>query len=410
MSQTPERSASQKLSDNFFGGTPHNFFTSDRGVELKALSDIASALDKHQQLTAQQARQDAGAMQVLDRTPTYLPTPEVTIDLGSLADAQYEVAHNLSGVLDAQRELVRSVDGHTPLFRRMITNQGINHEILRTLGNQGQKAYEQREGHLNALAGIGDSLEELGEGVALEGEVTRQLLQQMLSDIGEKVVDVSDEIAISRMGILQGLYQIRSTYLQAHEQQMLAIQRSQGIQQQILDAISLTEKQKESRHLWQQAELLRLQARTLEDFERVFEVLQQSHEFDPINPATLLSLGTVHSTLGHAGQASYFFASADAAINASGHLSSYTLMNLANSLRDMGRLDHAERVMRKASRADQRNPETWFAYARIAWAAGKHDDSLVVLKHLLRINRTYYMAQMLVAPELTELCQTLSTD
>ena len=111
-----ERSFSQKLVDNVFGGAPYGWLTSDRGVELSQLSGLKETLDHG---LASLEREIGGLRPgpVIPREPIYLPTPEVYIDTSELASAQHEVADRLSDVVDAQRDLVEITKRCWPCLR-----------------------------------------------------------------------------------------------------------------------------------------------------------------------------------------------------------------------------------------------------------------------------------------------------
>ena len=137
--------------------------------------------------------------------------------------------------------------------------------------------------------------------VAYEASATRELLQRLFADLGESVVALNKEQVVTRMALLQELYQIRSTFLRNHHEAMLAQQQQLGLLNRILQASLMTERQKESHHLWKHAEAKRRRARTDEDYHAVLALLGESQHLDSLNPAPFMSAGSVHGSLGHDG-------------------------------------------------------------------------------------------------------------
>ena len=77
---------------------------------------------------------------------------------------------------------------------------------------------------------------------------------------------------------------------------------------------------------------------------------------------------------------------------------------MGQSLHELGRHEHAERVLRKAMKMDMGNPEVWFAYAKAAWRGGKKDNARYLLREqLLPRNHKYYLDQLQLEPDLKEL-------
>jgi len=421
-------SSRSKLVDNIFSDAPYNVLTSDEGLRLKYLRDIRDDLDQHNDMTRRALQAPGTTSFASPRTPEYLPAPEINIDTSALADAQFEVADKLGDVLDSQRKLIEATSTHTPLFKQMIRNQGVE-SLLQYKGNQllteanvlgsqaneiavqaAVAAYQQRNDLTQRLSetlvNTGMSIEAT---ISDEAKATRVLLHQLLTDIGSKIVDMTNEQVVTRIAVLQTLYSFQSTYIQTHEQAMLSQQRQQGLLQQILHATRMTEGEHEADRLWRRAELARSQAQSRDEFKAALALLQQAYSMDDMNPQICLSLGTIHSTLGHPDLASIALVQADQLIEHAPNMTSYTLMNLANNLMLMGRHEHAESVMRKATKIDPRNREVWFQYAKIAWKVGKKNEAMQCLTMLLKANLPYYKAQILIDPDLEELRQLLST-
>ena len=84
-------------------------------------------------------------------------------------------------------------------------------------------------------------------------------------------------------------------------------------------------------------------------------------------------------------------------------LASFNLISLADALVRLERYDHAERVMRKATRLDPGNNEVWYAYAKTAWRSGKQNEAAACLTRLLQKNARYYRAQLAVDPIFSDL-------
>lgn len=206
--------------------------------------------------------------------------------------------------------------------------------------------------------------------------------------------------------MLQTLYALRSTYIETHERSMLAQQRQEGVLERILKALRLSEKEKEARHLWEQAEIQHARAHTDDDYRKAINLLAESRSLDPINPAVYLSVDAIHSTLGHPALAAAAYAEADFLldnIERDERLASFNLLNLAASLQSMGRFEHAERVMRKATKIDARNREVWFQFARAAWQAGKHNSAVSCLVSLLRKDENNYRLRISSDPVFKDL-------
>jgi len=182
---------------------------------------------------------------------------------------------------------------------------------------------------------------------------------------------------------------------------MLETQKQTGV---LRDAILLTERDKEARKLWMKAERNRAQAKTEEDFNEVLKVLKEAHERDDMNGLVYLSSGIIQSALNNPEQAAIAFTEADSLLQNDPLVDSFTLMSLAQNLHQLGRHEHAERVLRKAMKMDMGNPEVWFAYAKAAWRSGKKDNARYVLREqLLSRNRKYYLDQLQLEPDLQEL-------
>ncbi len=428
---TPERSSGQKFADSLFSGVPYNVFTSDKGMELKHLQNIEKSLDKHHEAVERSLSRSTSHSGALRQQTQYLPPPEIIIDTTELAQSQQQVADRIEDVLNAQRDLVQATYRHTPLFKRMISNQGVTHGLL-DQGNalssftnqhlqQGNhiayqaavQAFHQRDATVQELrlsnelgaerndllsdgndisiqaavqafeqrseliARLSQSVVQQGNMVCqlndirstikYEADQTRRHFYTLLTDLDTSIISLTNDQAITRMSMLQAIYRFQSTFLQSHEQLMLSHQHERGILERILEAAEMTASQKEARYLWKKAERMRKSA----DLTGALETLQQAHDHDDQDPFIYLSLGTIQSTYGNAERAASAFAEADSLFEGNDYLSAYTLMNLAHNLHLIGRDDHAERAMRKAMKMDFQNPEILFQYAKTCWHAKK---------------------------------------
>jgi len=257
------------------------------------------------------------------------------------------------------------------------------------------------------FAGQGKMLDKLGDvetTLQWEGEKMRRHLHTLLTDVGSQIRELTNDQMITRMSLLQAFYEIRETYLQTHEQVMLSHQQERGLLERILEAVEMTEPQKESKRNWKRAELLRKEGK----FDDALSKLREAYELDDLSPLVHLSTGTIHNTLGNSEKAALAFASADELIENNPQMSVYVLMNLASSLHDMGRHEHAERAMRKATKLSPGNPEVWFMYAKSAWKCDKKDDAIRVLKTLLATHSSLYRARIVIDPELEDAVPHLS--
>ncbi|MDD3896823.1 MAG: tetratricopeptide repeat protein [Candidatus Peribacteraceae bacterium] len=415
MPTPPERSSGQKFVDSLVGGAPYNIFTSDQGLALKHLAGIHKALDRHQETTERALHSSSRAMvpaPQIQRIPEYLPAPEVIFDTSELAEAQREVADRLDDVIDTQRSMVQIAGAHTPLLQQGNMLQYRGNEIAAASAIVAFKQRNTQIEHLSKLAVNSGKLIERVDGMSMtishEASATRQLLQSLLTDIGSRVTEMTNEQIITRMAVLQAIYRVRSTFLQTHAEVMLAHQQQQGLLQQLLEAQRMTERQKESRYQWQRAEVARARATSLQDLDRTLAILQEAQKQDDINPLVYVSTGTVQSSLGNTQLASVAFSEADYLLQQYPQLSSYTLMNLAENLRQMGRHAHAERVMRRATKLDPNNLEVWFLYAKVAFSAGKRAEATACLKVLIQKNPAYYRAHVATDNELCVLLPHLS--
>ncbi|MDP2104168.1 MAG: hypothetical protein Q8K26_04585, partial [Candidatus Gracilibacteria bacterium] len=344
---------SGSIAKELLTGYEWNPFLDNNERSVKALEDINKALDKHQDSLYNTRTENMSSGY---RSPSYIPHPEIIIDTDSLADTQYGVADRLGGVMDSQRNLVRSTSVSNSLQKRMLSTQGMTNDILESIAHSGNqhavKAYNQREEQLNELMRIGESSDR-GNGLLsdINGNInqTRMALGGLLRDIGNEVVNLTNEQIVTRMGVLQALYKVQSTFLQSHENEMLAHQYTQNLLQDILIRSGNTEEEKQARKSWERAEILRKRG----DFHGALFELKKAYELDDINPQILISSATIQSSLGNFYGASSLFAQAEeiASIK-SPHSGSYILMNLASNLMELGRVDHAERVMMKAVRMD----------------------------------------------------------
>ncbi len=400
----PDRSSGQKIVDNIFGDTPFNVFTSDQGMALSDLHGIHEALDKQLALTERQTYAPPAPVVIEQRVPEYMPAPQVVIDTSALAEANFEVADKLEDVIQIERSLLRVTKGHTPLLQ-----QG---NILLEEGNSIATqaaiiAFKQRQVQMGQLSELltasNDIRREVGyvtDTISDEAQTTRVLLERLFTDIGEKVETFTQEEIISRMSLLQALYRIQSTFMESHEQMMLSQQRQLIAAQQGVEASRMTEKMKESYHQWERAEVVRVQAATREDLERALAILGNAQELDDINPLPYLSAGTIHSSLEQPQVAGIAFEQANLLIQKNPHLSSYTLMCLADAMQQLGRNEHAERAMRCATKIDPGNLEVWFKYGKAAWKAGKRAEAIEVMRTLIKRNAAYFRAQIAVDPEI----------
>jgi tetratricopeptide (TPR) repeat protein len=415
-----ERSFGGKFADEVFGGTPHNIFTSDKGVELKHLSDISKSLDKHQEIAERALHASSKGVAVQSQqVPQYLPPPEVVIDTSALAHAQRDVANQLEGVIDAQQSLAKIAGAHTPLLKQgnILAFQG---NQLQGQGNQiaaqsAMAAFDQRNEQIDLLTGIAINsgeiirqVEGVGMTIAHESHETRVLMQSLLTDIGSKITEMTNEQIITRMALTQGLYRIRSTFLKTHAEVMLAHQQEQGLLQQILEAQRMTENQKESGYQWKRAEIARTRATTVKDLQAVLPMLEKSNSLDDINPLVYISTGTIQSSLGSDELAALSFSEADLLLEQDPGLSIYTLMNLAESLQKIGRHEHAERIMRRATKLAPQDSEVWFHYAKAAYGARKENEAVACLKALIHKNPALYRARIAVDNQLSPLLPFLS--
>lgn len=420
-----ERSSNQKHVDAIFSSVPFGYATSDTGLHLKYLDQINKKLDKHRESIDRSLAMGASSPPMGNRVPDYLPTPEIVIDTSELAHAQRDVADALGSLFDSQRDLLGATREHTPLFQRMVRNQGVSqflHMQTNDLLHSGNKmasqaaleAFHQRNQQMEQLSeiisgqtDIVHSINGVGQEIAGQSEKTRELLGYLLTDVGDRITMMGNEQVITRIALLQSLYSIRSTFLQNHEQQILSAQQQTGLLQNILQAAHMTEREKESRYLWRKAERTRKTAKTNEEYQEALSILKAAHELDDINPSAYLSIGTIQSALGNAELASSSFAEADLLVENDPHLSSYILINLGNSLMTMKHYPHAERVLRKATRLDVSNREVWFRYGKAAWLSGKKENAIKVMQNLLKLNPAYYKAQIAVDSELSALATHL---
>jgi len=240
-----------------------------------------------------------------------------------------------------------------------------------------------------------------------EFAATRDLLHKVFTDLGNEVRTLTHEHILTRITTLQALYAIRSTFIETHEQEMLTAQQQTGILKRILDAVQLTEGQKQSRYLWKRAEQTRLGAKNDEQLNQALGQLRESYDHDEMNSLALLSTGIIQGSLGNPERASIALAQADQLIENDPFIDSFALMNLAANLHVLGRHEHAERVMRKATKIDPGNREVWYAYTRSAWKAGKSSNALEIAQRLMELNPRYYGAQLRADPDLVELCSAL---
>jgi len=344
-------------------GYKTNIWLTDQERSTKAAEDLNDKLDRH--LSAMESSSGRVVDAYAERVPSYLPAPQVHIDTDRLADAQYETSDRVFQLVDGQRELIRRAGTSNAALKRMVAEQRTSN------------------GHLESI------------------DATTGHVRTLMADMGLEMGFMNNQQIVTRMAIQQALYRVQSTYLQAHEEQMLAHQRNQGLLEAMMERVGQTDAEREARRLWQQAELKRRRG----DFQGALDLLRTASGLDDLNLNVLMTTATVHSVLGNADKASEVFAHAEAVAEAKGSPShSFVLMNLAGNLSELGRHEHAERVLRRAREADPGNREVRFKHAIAAWRLpGMRVEAIRSLCDLLRANRAYYRAQIVVHPGLHEL-------
>lgn len=297
---------------------------------------------------------------------------------------------------------------------RLIASQDVTNDLVNQLIELGHtdalEAYYQRDNQIKQFSEIivqqkkGNAIL---SGVEVNVEKARHAVQALLSDVGYGIMNLNHEQIITRMGLIQALQEISSTYLQTHENEMLVHQRSQNLMEEMLSRSGMTEDEKQARRLWEKSELLRNDGK----LSMALKVLQKAYKLDDMSPNILLSSGVIQSSLGNASEAAVFFIQTEKVANVkSPHMNSFILMNLASNLVKLGRYNHAERVMYQAVQKDPNNREAWFKYAITAWKTDdKKDNALTSLIQLLKLNRSYYRAQIAIHPDLENLRELLDS-
>ncbi len=378
----------------------------------QSIKGIEKMLDRH--LNSLDGQTGNSASQY-GRTPNYIAPPEVFINTERLADAQYAVSDRLGGLLDSQKHLVSVCQDLNYGSERLTAGQDVTSEFVSQLIGSGRDdavhAYHQREYQMGQYIAEVIAQEKKGNailsGVNVNAEKARHAVQALLGDVGYGIMNLNHEQIITRMGLIQALREIRSTYLQTHENEMLVHQRNQNLMEEMLSRAGMTENEKQARRLWEKSELLRIDG----NLSMALKMLQKAYKLDDMSPNILLSSGVIQSSLGNAPEAAAFFIQTEKVASVkSPHMNSFILMNLASNLVKLGRFDHAERVMYQAVQRDPSNREAWFKYAITAWRTdGKKDNALTSLIQLLKLNRTYYRAQIAIHPDLEDLRELLDS-
>ncbi len=384
---------------------------SQQGNIDKSLKGIEKMLNRHLNSLDDQAR---NSVSQYGRTPNYISPPEVVINTDRLADAQYAVSDRLGGLLGSQERLVSVCQDLNYGSERLIAGQDVTNDLVSQLIDSGHndavEAFRQREYQIDQFSEM-IVQEKKGNailsGINVNAEKARHAVQALLGDVGYGIMNLNHEQIITRMGLIQALQEIRSTYLQTHENEMLVHQRSQNLMEEMLSRSGMTEQEKQARRLWEKSELLRNDGK----LSMALKVLQKAYKFDDMSPNILLSSGVIQSSLGNAPEAAVFFMQTEKIANVkSPHMNSFILMNLASNLVKLGRFDHAERVMYQAVQKDPNNREVWFKYAITAWRTdGKKDNALTSLIQLIKLNRSYYRAQIAIHPDLEDLRELLDS-
>jgi len=384
-----DRTIGQKALDSLFtSGAPFNLITSDTGRALSAQTKTANSAERMERHMADISRQlggnlpSAGAHQ-----PIYQPQVNVDIDMSEFAQEQHEGNMIMGDVLDTSRQIASTVGAQTPLFRRMISSQGISNQLTQ-VGNMQRGVLTEKLEH---------GFSRLGKVFHREAAATRKLLQQLLTDVGSQITELTNEQIITRMTLKLALTRMNSTFIETHEQQMLEMQKMQYMQA-VANRIALfSEDKKKSHHLWEQAEVIRQRAQSAEEYNQVLELLKQAHEQDPVNPLVQVSAGTVQCAVGNYDNASVAFAEADnicTTLQLDPRLSSFVLLSLASSLIREGNGKNAELVMRKAYGIDKGNPQVLYQYARALWMNGNTQDAKELLRILVKKNGQQTLSQI----------------
>ncbi len=363
---------------------------------VKALENINKALDKHQSSLERESYKsnETDIDNYRNREPQYINPPEIIINTDKLADAQYEISDRLNWIFNAQRDLVQNTNENNSLQKRLVLDHGVTNDLLNNLATSWNKnavdAYNQRDRQLRELSSVSQILWKNWE-----------IMKNLLWDIWTAVTSLTNEQILTRMSVVQALQSVQSTFMQTHENEMLSHQRTQNLLQEILFRSWQTEQEKQARKTWEKAEFLRQQW----NIKDALIELQNAYNLDDMNPQILLSSATIHSSLWNFEKASDLFIKTEQLAEFKWpHMNSYILMNLASNLMELGRYNHAERVMYKAVRNDPLNREAWFKYAIIAWKTrNKKNTALVCLKQLLQLNPVYYKAQIIINPDLEDL-------
>lgn len=328
--------------------------------------------------------------------PEY-PSPEGRIN--GLIEGFRPQFENLFG---AQRELGVKVDGLGYVGQMALQESMAHTGLLENLDNSARTAFHQRNAELDKLgqslmsqrvaniqlAGIGNQVETMNGNIIktasdfnkstrlssaiISGNISelKESLVAALGDISFDIGDLSNEVANTRLEVIEELQNSQAIFLWSHREQM-------WVRKQILDVLQKP-RQTAAREAWQIGEKCRLAGHINE----AVRMYRESIHIDPSEARNYISLGIINLNNGNVDTAKQFFMyGASYATDSS--LKGNAIMYLSKIEMFEKDYPHAKETLEKALYIDITNFEIWFDLAICEMKMGNKEKALYYVKNLL---------------------------
>lgn len=374
--------------------------------------------------------------------------PEVNIDYTGMAR---ELSPYLDNTIQAQQELAHRVEDLGMQGQQALEEAQAQTELLSSLDEYSQAAYEQRNLALDELVRHSEQLGFISRGVqkgieqrddanrmsyvalqqrqvgleqlnrmnqgidALNSNMERGFgnlgnlvvnagknITRLLGNLGTDIQGINTEMVQTRIQILASLTHFKDMFLWSHREQYM-------VQQQVLDVLS-NPMRTQALEAWRIGE----QCRIAGDLKKAKAMFKRSLDINPAEVRSHISLGMLHFTMGNMGKAKKRLEGGVQYAHGQSSLRSTALLYLGKMEVLDKNTSGARSLLEEGMESDVQNVAIWYELAVTEMQGNNAENALYYLKNIIDLRVKYgalhakkYEIKMLADPVFTSLLPQL---